>query len=466
MGATTNKKNLDAGLYSNCPYSIQRRLVCITVEAKPEFQRIQDGIFCGVDSTLVRNHYTDVDGNYNPPMVDDIWTVTIERAVKPAELSSVARYNPITYNGKLMVDISMAECIQWAIDDFQAHRLNQESILESMKLRERDIQLCPHKGCKHLKGNCPYHIEPQFGREILKSSWKLWYASDKYRKVDKLYDRIDKDVSNFLYERGMDFLDKWDWIKVVPAPILDHKDAPRILKLLYAERLKRDYKVALRGAFCLLFLEILMCFLTFNNELAWFFTFLLLIETALYLRNLVEHVEQNLYEDLKERNMEIAPMLKRHRDKYAKYICGVSIGIAALYGLAKAYRAYRSEDPHGSLEPKTKEEVQTRDSEVNVWTQVVPRDLPITDISRRMSAEQLSNVVKKCLVYGSIHLDNENAMVNGLMLSSNVMLVPDHYFEQYGDILNCTFRKRNPEASGGKFVAKLCKSASHLISDS
>lgn len=464
--ATTNKKNLDAGLYSNCPYSIQRRLVCLTVKAKPEFQRIQDGIFCGVDSTLVRKHYTDADGNYNPPMFDDIWTVTIERAVKPAQLSTVAHYKPITYNGKRMVDISMAECIQWAIDDFQAHRLNQESILESMKLREREIQICSHEGCKHLKGNCPYHVEPQFGRETLKSFWKLWYASDKHRKVDTLYDRIDKDVSNFIYDRGMDFLDKWDWIKVVPAPILDHEDAYRVLKWFYAERLKRDYVAEMRRSRFLFLFMILFCFLTLSARTAMYCTFFLFIEMAFRLRNLVEHVEKNLYEDLKKRNMDIAPMLKRHRDKYAKYICGVSIGIAALYGLAKAYRAYRSEEPHGSLEPKTKEEVQTRDSEVNVWTQVVPRDLPITDISKRMSAEQLSNVVKKCLVYGSIHLDDENAMVNGLMLSSNVMLVPDHYFEQYGDILNCTFRKRNPEASGGKFVAKLCKSASHLIPDS
>jgi hypothetical protein len=139
--ATTNEKNLDAGLYSNCPYSIQRRLVCITVKAKPEFQRVQDGIPCGVDSALVRKHYTDAEGNYNPPMFDDIWTVTIERAVKPAELAVVAGYRPIKYNGKEMVDVSMAECIQWAIDDFDTHRLNQESILEGMKLREVDLQI-------------------------------------------------------------------------------------------------------------------------------------------------------------------------------------------------------------------------------------------------------------------------------------------------------------------------------------
>jgi hypothetical protein len=66
--ATTNVKNLDAGLYSNCPYSIQRRLKCITVNAKREFQRIENGVACGIDSEKVRNHYT-IDGVYTPPVL-------------------------------------------------------------------------------------------------------------------------------------------------------------------------------------------------------------------------------------------------------------------------------------------------------------------------------------------------------------------------------------------------------------
>jgi hypothetical protein len=57
-------------------------------------------------------------------------------------------------------------------------------------------------------------------------------------------------------------------------------------------------------------------------------------------------------------------------------------------------------------------------------------------------------------------------MVNGLMLSSNVILIPNHYFSEFGDQLDCTFRKKNPEASGGKFVARIHVRASHLIPDS
>jgi hypothetical protein len=157
--ATTNKKDLDAGLYSNCPYSIQRRLVVITVRAKLEFQKVQDGIPCGIDSKKVREFYT-VDGVHTPPMFDDIWVVDIEVAVKPQNLKTVASYSPLVWRGKKMMGVSMAECIQWAIEDFQEHRLNQEAMLEGMRERENNMVKCSHPGCIQLEGNCPDHPEP------------------------------------------------------------------------------------------------------------------------------------------------------------------------------------------------------------------------------------------------------------------------------------------------------------------
>lgn len=465
--ATTNKKDLDAGLYSNCPYSIQRRLTCITVRAKPEFQRVEDGVTCGIDSTKVREHYT-VDGVYTPPMFDDIWIVDIEKAVKPPSLNVTATYKPIEWNGKIMTGVSMAECIQWAIEDFDVHRKNQQSILDSMRMRECQMALCSYEGCKHLKGNCPYHLEEQFGRETVKSGWKLWYASQKHCvPVETLYDRVDQEAANIMYDQGMKFLDKWDWIKIVPAPMLDHEHAPKIIKWVYSDRIKRDYIYEMRRAWLTLIFSFVLSLLVLPLALAIICIFFLILEFLFRQRNLVEHVESNLYKELKQRNMEIAPMLKRYRDKYAKIICGVSIGIAALYGLARAYRAFRQEDTQGSLEPKTEQEIEKRDGQINVWTSVVKRDLPLSETSKRMSTEQLNNVVKKSLVYGSIHITEDSAaMVNGLMLGSNVIMIPDHYFEEFGDILNCTFRKKNPEASGGKFVARLNKSASYLIPES
>jgi hypothetical protein len=470
--ATTNKKDLDAGLYSNCPYSIQRRLTCLTVKAKKEFQRIEDGIPCGIDSAKVRKHYTDYEGNYVPPMFDDIWTVTVERAVKPQRLETVASYAPIEWNGKVMVDVSMSEVIQWAIEDFDNHRKNQEALLEGMRERANTMRVCGVGGCKHLHGNCPYHradqdlpaLENQFGRETVSAFWRLWYRPNMIRKsVDKVYDKLDSEVAYYLYNRGMDFIDNWDWIKCVPAPMLDHERAPGVIRWLYQDRLKADYEKETKRALWTLLLMTIAFYFIFPLPFFGFSVACLGLEFLFRQRNLVESVERNLFVELKDRNMEIAPMLRRYRDKYAKVICVTSIGIAAIYGLARAYRAYRSESRQGSLEPQTMEEVRQRDAEVNVWTEVEKRPLPMTRESKLGCIEHLENSVQNALVYGTIHLNDGNAMVNGLMLTSNVMLVPDHYFEEFGDTLECTFRKKYPNKSGGKFTARLSVSASSLI---
>jgi hypothetical protein len=55
----TNKKNLNASAYSNCPFSIQRRMMLVlTVRAKIEVQRLdREGRTCGIDATKVKAYY-------------------------------------------------------------------------------------------------------------------------------------------------------------------------------------------------------------------------------------------------------------------------------------------------------------------------------------------------------------------------------------------------------------------------
>lgn len=527
--ATTNKQDLDAGLYSNCPYSIQRRLICLTVKAKEEFQRIEDGIPCGIDSAKVRAHYT-VNGEYMPPMFDDIWSVTIEKAVKPANLRTTATYAPIEWRGEKMVDISMSKCIQWAIEDFNAHRENQYALLESMKVRSTKMKRCHVEGCIHLEGNCPYHepeeiaeesdgvaedepvdtpetpavpqvnrnfwneameslnrlsdtlhdtqeeidspddsLDPHFGKETINALNLLWYSNTGIQStVGAMYDRADNDTAVFLYNEGMEFISSWEWIKIVPESWMWSLQADGVLRWIYRDTIAKEYKQKSSAAKWFLYFMMFWSFYICPFGVAFWLSFIWTILYFTYMGALLKRIEDDLFLELRMKNMDIAPAMRRVRDKYAANICKLSIGIAALYGLARAYRAYRANEQkvQGSLEPKTALEVAKRDAEENVWTDVVKRDLPISDVSKRMSADHMDNIVRKALVYGSVHTEDGNGMVNGLMLSSNVMLVPDHYFYEYGDVLDCTFRKRNPEASGGKFAVRLNKSCSHLIPNS
>ncbi len=50
------------------------------------------------------------------------------------------------------------------------------------------------------------------------------------------------------------------------------------------------------------------------------------------------------------------------------------VGIGLMYTLLKLYRSYRQMKPQGNLMPKTWEDVEKRNEEVNVWatTEVMP----------------------------------------------------------------------------------------------
>nr|ULG00075.1 MAG: nonstructural protein [Salisharnavirus sp.] len=468
--ATTNTKDLDAGYYSNCPYSIQRRLVSITVRAKRQFQRIENGVPCGIDPAKVRALYTQPDGTRTLPLFDDIWSLDIERAVKPKRLDLVARYEPIVWKGKKMVNISMKECIQWAIEDFDEHIKNQEALMEGMRYRDTCLERCPHEGCKHLKDNCPNHrgepLEPHFGLETIGAFRRLWYDGSKSR-IDKLYDKADKDFGNYIYSSGIAFLTTLNWVKALPRETFNNSYICGFILWLADDRVNwkywwmkifKNFFIFILSIFILLFLPVGCWIIFFYALKRWNDK----VNTALY-----SCAEYSTLIQLKRINYKVTPVVRRCRDQYMRRICELSVGIAALYGLARAYKAYRRNqlNSQGSLEPKTQNDVDNRDAEANVWTSVVKRDLPISDISKRMSPEHLDNILKKSLLYVTIHSD-ENGMANALALSSNVILMPHHYFDYYGDVMNCTFRRNNPESSGGKFVARLDIDYSYLLPNS
>ncbi len=493
--ATTNKKDLDAGLYSNCPYSIQRRMLCYTVNVKPEFRKVVDGVNCGIDSTKVREFYTK-DGVYTAPAFDDIWLVTIEEAVKPSSLHLVATYKPVTWRGKEMVNVPMSTVIQFSIEAFQDHRKNQEAILSGMVGRCDNLQRCSDT-CVHIKGNCPIHnvlvnddeivvndidvvdrlmtyectnplcqrnhrthehvvecqkrYDSQFGFETVKSVRKLYSeATDKIFSFGDLERRIDSKASEILYLKGSSLLQQFAWVKCVPHVYIEHPYFREFCLWFYKDDLVEDFRKSVVSLWTMIFL------LSLISLFIWWplIIFVLFIGSSIQKR-LYDYVEDQLFERLSTMNMQVHPIVRKYRDECAKYICGAFVGVASIYAIAKAYKAFKAHQPQGSLEPKTREEVEERDAETNVWTQVVKRPLPSNNISATVNADVLEKQIMKNLVYGSIYHDDKVAMLNALFLKSNVVVIPTHYFLYYGKSLNCTFRKAFPDKSGGKFACRI-----------
>lgn len=459
---TTNKKDLDAYAYSNCPYSIQRRMdLVITVECKAEFQRVTNGVVCGVDSAKIREHYT-IDGEYCPAAIDDIWEITIEQAVKPRSLTSTATYTPITWRGKTMEKVSAVEAIQCAIEHIHVHRSNQAAIMDHMRKRSNTLCRCPMEGCSFLKGYCPDHVhEQQFGLQtaIAFENIRRRLFSKANTDVHSFTSRIESAVTKSLYKKTNDFLEKWDWICLIPSEYLEDERVSDFLQWYYRDDMERN-AMTLSYTNILLSLILIVAYWPLGVTLLF----------CNYITGRVigaSRTKYTLMEELSKRNDNLPFIIKNARDKYAKALCYGSAGIASLYLLSRVYRAWRSIQPtQGSLEPNTPEQVMERDSEINVWSNVVRRPLPSTKWSQSTTPERLSNVIQNNLLYASVEGDtNRTLMANVLMLKSNVMVLPIHYFDE-GSSLKLTCHKVHPESVGGKFVARVDKTSSYFVPNS
>lgn len=159
--ATTNKKDLDAFTYSNCPYSVQRRMkYVITVECRPELTKLINGTSnCGMSAAKVHAQNT-YKGVFSPPAVEDNWLLTVETAVMPQKLTDTAKYEVVRnkYDGnKPLKNVSAQTVIAFLIEEFHAWRAEQYNLVKSKEKRAEQMAKCVHKGCRQLMQTCPYH---------------------------------------------------------------------------------------------------------------------------------------------------------------------------------------------------------------------------------------------------------------------------------------------------------------------
>jgi hypothetical protein len=460
----TNVKDLDAYTYSNCPYSIQRRPVAvITVVAKPEFQYIVDGRPQGIDSAKVVAHYLETGSN---PTFDDLWLLTVEKAVQPDELRCVAKYKPVLYRGEPMVNVPFRRVVQYLIEEFETHSLAQDDILERMKNRSDKVRTCGVDGCRQIHGYCDKHeMEKQFGESI---------ATAYNDSVDMVVKRVKKDFLGLetiaenacvlaLLGAARSFTKHWDWVTCIPTPWLQHEKVVQCLMFINKSKLKRRYGLNTFSLWTMtasLFYALIFFEDYIPNTILFCSLLLLLLVSLTVQKYMAEIVIGEFQSELVDRNT-IEPMLSEIRDTHVSNICKAVGVIGILYTLSKMYRSWKSMKIQGSLEPTTQVEVDKRDMEKDVWIPVSTRELPVRTDAKTTTPHQLSDLVSKNLVYGTVTSGGKNYMVNGLFITSNVVIIPDHYF--ITDEISVVFRKKNPDTCGGKFTVALSKRQSVLL---
>jgi len=507
---TTNVKDLDARLYSNCPYSIQRRMhVVIDVVAKPEFQKQVDGVVRGLDTNKVLEKYT-IDGVYVSPPFDDVWDLSVSVPMPPPCLKASAAYKHVEWNGITLHKVSMEVVVNYCIEMFQKHRKEQFDLVSLQDARSREIILCGCDGCVQIKGYCmkhdgvcksAYSFDPRIdlsrpntpehfdndddirhleeldryaAHAHVESSRWFMNTHDAISGATKMItdkltgdvvstrDVVDKAVAFGMLTAARVFCARFDWLCFVPSQWLESDVMKYCLMLCDAQRLKDLYfretiKNVLLFAICL----VIVIYMGFSC----FYIYVILglnLSYVLVRQSCMTQVVRDRYvAELATRNT-LDPMVQNLRDVHLEKVLKASAFIGVIYAIVKIVKQWRLLQPQGSLEPKTQEEIDTRDKEANVWSRVVARPLPISLKSSRSCTEHIKQLVSKNLVYGTVELDDKSLMVNGLFVRSNVVLVPNHYFDEKDD-LRVLFRKENPDACGGKFLTRLSKESSVLI---
>jgi hypothetical protein len=469
LTVTTNVLHLDAHIYSNCPYSIQRRMdVVLDVKVKDKYAVKRNGVTVGLDSGKVQEGLGIGKDGYTPSPYDDIWEFDVLTPVMPENLTQSGIYELVEWNDIVMKGVDFQTVINYAIEKFHTFRQRQFNMKHADNKRIVHYDLCGIDGCCQLKGKCMRHITPQWGEEIATSirMAKNIITGQIEEELSRPARMLELGAAGAIRAQAVLFYRYFNWVSLVPSQWLHNPLVENALFFLDSRRVARQQRRIAMHALAVGTAAIGACVkYTNRGRLRRWGCVYLASCTGTYIFYRFSRAKETYLQYLEDANT-ISPILRSYRDQYMPYVLAAAGSIGAAYAMAKVYAAWKKLNPQGSLEPKTQEEVDQRDAEKSPWTTVLPRELPVSDLNRTMTKEQLKNAVLKNLVYGTISYEGVNYMVNGLFIKSNVVIIPRHYFEIDGklvDSIDVTFRKKNPETSGGKFATRLSPQCSWHI---
>jgi hypothetical protein len=456
---TTNNKTLDAYVCSNCPYSVQRRMpYVLTVVAKEEYQNYLNHTATGIDSAAVWAEYpTDDEGNTICPPIDDIWEITVERAVSPGDhnLMHLATYDVLEYRGQKLERVPMSTVVNFLVEEFLKHKKMQEQLVERSRNRHV-MQVCGIDGCRKIAGVCDDHVHPQSGfescteiqRRVSRVGMDLWrsFAITDLRRISS--ENLQYFVSRVPY---------WDPLGFIPNSIYDITIVRNFLYFKYGRRVIRSLRH---------FLIILFAMHVVITSFEPLFLLISIPFTMWFLVYLIHLRMQCVISELRSRNCALNYIADVNRSTLFRGALGALTIAGTMYSLHKLWKQSQSPAfvPHGNLEPKSQGDLDARDNQPNVYARVSKRPLPVSDIAHCSTVDTLSNGVAKNLVYGSIIQDTgKRAMANLLFVATGAAILPTHYFDFYGDQFEVEFFKKDPITTGGRFKAWLSREMSYQI---
>jgi len=420
---TTNKKDLDAGTYSNCPYSIQRRAnYVITVKAKDSVQlKDKDGRPKGIDPEKASN-YPQIGG------FDDIWRLTVEQAVEPPKLMTVAPYEVVNWNGIRMKDVSFQVVLNFLTEKHANHMKFQRLIVEKKRGRNHDLEKCPMEGCCQLKNTCLKHrLHNQVGESI--------------RRI------VRSPEIEARYQRVRDFCTQENHFIRVPDALIQSGIFRRIRMTMRTPKMIKQFLLVsfINYTICLVMLMITVS----RGEYKWLIGCLFCILNQISLKtNVIERMEEEIS------NEPVILNISRDMKKRAIQVTLAATGLYAVYKFLQWYKSTKLFE-QGNLMPGGMDDIEERDKEKEIWSPVTVRPLPLTPLQKTVSDQQLINVLENSQLYITMtNNKGQRTMSNAVFMESSVLLLPWHYFAEHEE-WHIEARKKYPDKCGGKFKARL-----------
>jgi hypothetical protein len=440
---TTNVKNLCAEVFSNEPASIVRRAhITTTVKVKEKFcsKNYKGAVGQQLDSAAVREFYTDETGLCDIPIIPDLWDITLERVVpyKQAGATSASSisWEILRFEDEEMKDVDIFTFLRCACVMSKDHYIGQDLLVERSNNLSDKIEMCacgmPKVVCSCLEPHVGYLFGAVLGSVVSSQVERITnVVTSTFEKEGNI---IEKMATKTLLRCVSDFeSSSFRWTNLLPADWLRHKYGKQFI--LYA--LRDEFALTARREAYTSFVCCVIL-LMYGLFMPIYLPFCLLTIAYLLYRVavIVGTVKERLYEEILQRNDALPEVFKNVRDAKAKYILMALGSVGVLYTMLSVWKGFRAAatSAHGTLTPSSLEDINKRDSEVNVWASAEATPLNVSSIHKTTTVEQLSDIVYKNLVFIRVAQSTCNRVCDGVFLCSNVMLMPYHMFYNGGDM--------------------------------
>lgn len=307
----------------------------------------------------------------------------------------------------------------------------------------------------------------------------------------------DQVASMILYNQGKKFWDNQGWLACLPTGMVRHPWFINTMLAASSKRLAKSY--AKYSVFNWAAVGITAMLAKSTAKIPWKYSLIPLVPYAAVRQMYMTHRIKDYYVEEIMRKNAVTCVDTAVRDEWSKKLLAGSAMVYGIYTFVKFCKDMRktgtdlgitpemlSTEPHGNLTPTKMEEVKERDAEKNVWSKVSVKPLPSDSRAKTMTYDQVRAVIAKNLY--NVKMDDPilDKSVDGLFITTNVLLLPDHFMYDdhkckpmtrsimggvtpqqivYRDNMTCVFSSTEPNATGGKFNYKLSMSSSVKLPD-